>query len=193
MSRENIVLYSIALSSGFFIFGLSIAGFLRSDLQFWPPPRTPSWQRRILVSLFRVFVSCVVVMSFTDFNNAIGASWRFVVGIPLIVIGFGLAFLWSSQLGWRNAYGAAKGLKTDGIFRWSRNPIYVVSIIAIFGWALTVSSWSVSSLLAVWALLYICAPFLEEPWLEKQYGQDFLSYKDRVPRFVGSLRRLSSE
>ena len=193
MSTENIVLYAIALSSALSITGLSIAGLLRSDFQFWPPPSTPSWQGTTLVSLFRVFMVCLVVMSFTDFNNAIDASWRFVVGIPLIVVGFGLATLWSSQLGWRNAYGASKGLKTDGIFRWSRNPIYVVSIIAIFGWALTVSSWSVSTLLAVWALLYVCAPFLEEPWLEKQYGEEFVLYKDRVPRFVGSLRRFSSE
>ena len=127
-----------------------------------------------------------------DFNSAIDASWRFIVGIPLIVIGFGLAILWSSQLGWRNAYGAAKGLKTDGIFRWSRNPIYVVSIVAIFGWALTVSAWSVSTLLAVWTLGYIGAPFLEEPWLEKQYGETYVSYRNRVPRFVGLLRHLET-
>ncbi len=127
-----------------------------------------------------------------DFNSAIDASWRYIVGIPLIVIGFGMAILWSSQLGWSNAYGAAKGLKIDGIFRWSRNPIYVVSIIAMVGWALTVGAWSVSTLLAVWALLYLGAPFLGEPWLEKQYGEEFVSYKDRVPRFVGFPRRLDS-
>ncbi len=192
MSTENIALYAIALSSALSIAGLSIAGLLRSGFEFWPPPSTPSWQGMTLVWLFRIFIVCLSLLSFMDFNNAIGASWRFVVGIPLMVIGFGLASLWTSQLGWRNAHGAAKGLKTDGIFRWSRNPVYVVSIIAMFGWALTVSAWSVSTLLAVWALLYIGAPYIEEPWLEKQYGEAFVSYKNRVPRYVGSLRHLDS-
>ncbi len=188
MSSLNIVLYAIALSSALSVAALSIAGFLRRGFQFWPPPRTPSWQQETLRSLFRVFIACVILLSFADFNNAIDATWRFVVGIPLIVIGFGLAILWTTSLGWRNAYGAANGLKTDGIFRWSRNPIYVVSVIAMLGWALTVAAWSVSTLLAVWTLLYIGAPFLEEPWLEKQYGEAFASYKNRVPRFVGFPR-----
>ncbi len=192
MNTQSIVLFAIALSSVLSAAGLSLAGLLRPGFEFWPPPSTPSWQQRTLLSLFRVFIVCLILLSFMDFNSAIDASWRFIVGIPLIVIGFGLAILWSSQLGWRNAYGAAKGLKTDGIFRWSRNPIYVVSIVAIFGWALTVSAWSVSTLLAVWALGYIGAPFLEEPWLEKQYGEAYVSYRNRVPRFVGLLRHLET-
>jgi len=192
MNAQNIVLFAIAISCALSVVGLSIAGHFRSGFEFWPPPNTPSWQSVTLASLFRVFVACLVLLSFTDFNNAIDASWRFVVGVPLIVVGFGLAIIWSGRLGWRNAYGAANGLKTDGIFRWSRNPIYVVSIVAMFGWGLTVSAWSVSALLSVWALLYIGAPFLEEPWLEKQYGESFVSYKNRVPRFVGLLRHLES-
>ncbi len=192
MNLDSIVLFVIALSAVLSVAGLAIAGFLSPGFEFWPPPRTPSWQQGTLRSLFRVYVVCLVLLSFVDFNNTADASWRFAVGIPLVVIGFGLAILWSSQLGWRNAYGAANGLKIDGIFRWSRNPIYVVSFIALFGWALTVAAWSVTTLLVVWALMYIGGPFLEEPWLEKQYGQAYASYKSRVPRFIGFRRHANT-
>ena len=40
-------------------------------------------------------------------------------------------------------------------------------------------------LLLMWALFYLLAPFLEEPWLEQEYGSEYLAYKKRVPRFLG--------
>jgi len=74
-------------------------------------------------------------------------------------------------------------MKIDGAYQWSRNPIYIVSIIGMFGIGITVASWLVTTLLALWALFYLLAPFLEEPWLEKQYGDEYLAYRKRVPRF----------
>ena len=44
-------------------------------------------------------------------------------------------------------------------------------------WTNPVASWSVISLLVLWALFYVIAPNLEEPWLEQQYGEAFTSYK----------------
>jgi protein-S-isoprenylcysteine O-methyltransferase Ste14 len=92
-------------------------------------------------------------------------------------------------LGRSNAYGEAKGLKTEGWYRWSRNPIYVVSIVGMIGLALLANSFYVSCLLTFWAVTYLLAPFLEEPWLAQQYGKEFLDYKAKVPRFIGTPRR----
>ena len=88
-------------------------------------------------------------------------------------------------LGWRNAYGEAKVLETAGMYRWSRNPIYVVTIVGMVGIGTVVASWIVTSMLIMWTLFYLLAPFLEEPWLEREYGAEYLAYKKRVPRFLG--------
>ena len=34
----------------------------------------------------------------------------------------------------------------------------------------------------VWTFLL---PFAEEPWLEEEYGKDYETYRERVPRFIG--------
>ena len=71
------------------------------------------------------------------------------------------------------------------MFSWSRNPIYVVSIIGMAGWILIVGSTFLTILIVLWGALYIGAPFIEEPWLEQQYGDEYVRYKRRVPRFIG--------
>ncbi len=179
--------YAVALGAGFAIVGLSLATLAKPRFRFWPPPSPESWQHTSFRWLFRLFFLGLVALSFVEMDNP--AAWRYVVGMPLLVIGFGLALYWTNFLGWRNAFGEACGLKIDGAYGWSRNPIYVVSIIGMIGWGVIVSSWWVISLLLLWAMFYVVAPFLEEPWLEQQYGNDFLLYRSRVPRFFGRLSR----
>ncbi|WP_281019579.1 MULTISPECIES: methyltransferase [unclassified Minwuia] len=86
-------------------------------------------------------------------------------------------------MGWRNAFGEKQGLKTKGWFASSRNPVYVATWIGIAGWALISFQTSVAILLSAWALMYLLAPIVEEPWLEMQYGQEYRDYKSEVPRF----------
>lgn len=177
------VVYVITLIAGVSLGGLQLATLLRPELQFWPPPRVGGWQKRVFRVLFRVFFLGTVIVSALSFDVEL-ARWRLVVGSPLLLLGFGLALKWTDYLGWRNAFGAAEGLKTEGIYRWSRNPIYVASIVGMLGWALILDSRWVNSLLLLWAASYILAPYLEERWLEHTYGDAFISYKSSVPRFL---------
>ena len=95
----------------------------------------------------------------------------------------------SIKLGWGNAHGEAKGLVVTGWYRWSRNPIYVASFVGMLGWGLFVNSSYVYTILSLWALMYVLAPFIEEPWLQKKYGDEFSIYKTKVPRFVGLSKK----
>lgn len=154
---------------------------------FFPPPGKDTWQYKIFWLLFRIMFGGVVFLSISDFGSLqyINTTFRFGLGLPLLVVGFSAAFYLSVILGWKNAHGEQQGLVTSGWYRWSRNPIYVVSIIGMIGWGLLVDSLSVYILLASWGLLYLLAPFAEEPWLEQKYGAEYSNYKSQVPRFVG--------
>ncbi len=174
--------YAVSLSIGLALLGGSIGTLVYPQWQFWPPPSTQSWQHTTFRRLFRVFVAGLVVLSVMAFS-ATTSAWRFVIGLALLIVGFGLAFRWTSFLGWKNAFGDAQGLKTEGIYRWSRHPIYVVSIVGMLGWGIAIDSWRVTSLLVIWAAFYLVAPFLEEPWLERRYGAAFVDYQSCVPRF----------
>lgn len=163
------------------IASLSVSNFIKPGFEFWPPPNPKSWQYTTFRVLFRVFFLVLVVLTFTDFQAS--NLWRYLVGGVLFAVGFGFALRWTSLLGWRDAFGEATGLKTEGPFAWSRNPIYVVSIFGMVGWAIVVGSAFLTILLGIWSLLYVGAPFLEEPWLERQFGEEYRNYKKRVPRF----------
>lgn len=179
------VLFWISIISSLSIVFLTIAASLTRKFHFYPPPKKEGWQHPTFLWLFRGFLYPLIILSILKFHP-VETLWdmiRITVGPLLLVIGFALAFWITFQMGWRNAFGEKKGLITTGWFHWSRNPIYVITWIGLIGWSLTVQQWQVTILVTIWAVLYLFAPFLEEPWLEKMYGQAYLEYKAETPRF----------
>jgi len=192
MNALILSIYALSITSLLTIAGLSVVTRLRGSQAFWPPPNTHGWQYRSFRWLFRGFFIGLCVLSVTEFGTSFSHPARLLFGVPLLIVGFGLALKWTGFLGWRNAFGEAEGLKTGGAFSWSRNPIYVVSIVGMIGWAFTAGSWLVVSLLSLWTLLYLCAPLLEEPWLAEQYGESFDAYKQQTPRFISPMKLMGT-
>lgn len=182
----TVFFFTVSIFAGVTLMALSLMTLWRPHIAFWPPPSVDSWQYSAFWWLFRIFVVGIVLVCILDFG-AIGSQHvlQLIVGIALAILGFGLAFYLTFVLGWRDAHGEAIILTTSGWFAWSRNPIYVVSLVGIFGLGLLVNSWFANCLLLIWAAFYIAAPFLEEPWLEQQYGDAYREYKSNVPRFIG--------
>lgn len=169
---------------------LSAASLRWTSLRIWPPDEAGKWKYHAFWWPFRALVLGTCVLSVIDYRSAgtLPAA-VFAIGWVLLVSGFGLAFYITKELGWRDAHGEAGALKTTGWYGWSRNPIYVVTICGLLGLGLVTHSFSVYPLVAIWALLYVLAPFLEEPWLERQFGQPYEDYAKQVPRFVGVPKR----
>jgi protein-S-isoprenylcysteine O-methyltransferase Ste14 len=64
--------------------------------------------------------------------------------------------------------------------------IYAGIVLAAYSfWALVAG--------AVLILAFFILPFSEEPWLRQQYGEEYVEYCRKVPRFLGlrSFRRAS--
>ena len=177
--------FGLSVSGAAAIFSLCAVSLFRRDFQFFPPPEKRSWQYRTFWAFFHLFLYPLVALSILVFESAedAGAMARQGVGGVLAVTGIGLAFWISIQMGWRNAFGEARGLVTDGWFRFSRNPIYVVTWLGLLGWAIILNDLRVTFLLSLWAAMYWLAPRIEEPWLERQYGDEYCAYKQRTRRF----------
>lgn len=180
------IFFSCSLIAALIFVLITFTAVISKIFQFYPPPKTEGWQHRTFIFLFRVFVYSLIVLTILQFQ------WQghhysvpvYIIGVLLLIIGFGLAFLITFSMGWRNAFGEKRGLKTTGWFAWSRNPIYVVTWVGLLGWGLIANSTLVSILLIIWAVFYVLAPFLEEPWLEEMYGGEYLAYKEKVCRFI---------
>ena len=112
-------------------------------------------------------------------------SWlRFGVGLPLILIGNIVVWMEVSHFGVPQTGGAKGTLRTEGMYRYSRNPQYMADIGIVGGWMiLSAAPWAMAVGLAGIAVL-IAAPFSEEPWLKDQYGTAFENYSARVRRFL---------
>lgn len=76
-------------------------------------------------------------------------------------------------------------LVTSGIYKYSRNPMYVGFVLFLLGWASFLGSLisSIVIILFVWYLSkYQIEP--EERVLEKKFGSLFTEYKKRVRRWI---------
>ena len=110
----------------------------------------------------------------------------------------GIFFLLSGLLVW--FFGAVKSdmdqyitpnrLKTDGIFAYTRNPMYagwwflLIAIMLFFH-----NIWLLPVIFLQWLVLTLVLVFTEETWLTKLYGEDYRHYCQRVNRFFPWKRK----
>ena len=98
----------------------------------------------------------------------LGASWRIGIDEP-----------------------ARPGLVTGGLYRFSRNPIFLFMLVALAGFALMIPAWP-SLLLLVGGAIGVRQHVLdEETYLTRAYGDAYRHYARRVGRFVPGVGRLA--
>jgi protein-S-isoprenylcysteine O-methyltransferase Ste14 len=82
-----------------------------------------------------------------------------------------------------------KEIVRKGLYRYSRNPMYLGVFIAIAGQACVYRSGSITIyLLIAMAFFHCVVVFLEEPHLARARGPAYDDYRRRVPRWLGLPR-----
>lgn len=80
-------------------------------------------------------------------------------------------------------------LVVSGLYRYSRNPMYVGVLLVLVGWAV---SWPSLSLwiyaVAIASAFHLRVILAEEPWLARTFGASWESYRHAVPRWIGVRR-----
>ncbi len=74
---------------------------------------------------------------------------------------------------------------TTGIFRYTRNPMYVGGIFFFFGIALVSMSWIYAIVVFIWLILMIKSISKEESQCLKKYGEAYRKYMAKTPRWIG--------
>ncbi len=77
-------------------------------------------------------------------------------------------------------------LVVTGLYRYSRNPMYLGVLLVLIGWAIT---WQLRALWiyfgAMCVLFHLRVVFAEEPWLAAVHGDEWTRYRRAVPRWIG--------
>jgi protein-S-isoprenylcysteine O-methyltransferase Ste14 len=77
-------------------------------------------------------------------------------------------------------------LVTEGVFRISRNPMYLGLVLLLIGWALwlgSVTPWLVVPLFGIGVTVAQIVP--EERALAERFGESYVAYRRRVARWIG--------
>ncbi|WP_138936664.1 methyltransferase family protein [Roseovarius arcticus] len=185
MNLAETMLSSVAL----LISGLTLAAVLwsvmRPDSRIWPPQTFRAITAFVGWAGTLAFFAAVVALGVLGWGEIQVPFWlRYVVGPLLILIGN--AGVWYEVIGFgaNQTMGAAGQLKTDDLYRFSRNPQYVSDIAILIGWALLCATVTALPSIVAGIAVFLAFPFAEESWLEEQYGAAYLQYKSQVRRFL---------
>jgi protein-S-isoprenylcysteine O-methyltransferase Ste14/pimeloyl-ACP methyl ester carboxylesterase len=121
-----------------------------------------------------------------------GFAW---LALVLLLPGIGL-LLWCVRefavrgKGTLAPWDPPRHLVASGLYRLSRNPMYLSVSLILLGWAIGFRAWPLFAYaLVVMAAFHARVVFFEEPWLTRTHRDDWTRYARRVPRWLFRSRR----
>ena len=134
---------------------------------------------------------------------AVPAGWLWLSGRLHVMHPLGL-IAWAAGVAgllWcvRDFYVVGKGtlapwappekLVVVGLYRFSRNPMYVSVALVLLGWAWAFGAWGLLAYAGVVATAFHLRVVLgEELWLARTHGEHWRRYQAQVPRWLGPRR-----
>ncbi|HTS89915.1 MAG TPA: isoprenylcysteine carboxylmethyltransferase family protein [Gemmatimonadales bacterium] len=117
-------------------------------------------------------------------------GWTLIAAAPLGAAGLAVYgwCLWDfSALGRATPFplDAPQQLVLRGLYRYTRNPMYLGVLAVIGAWAIAFRSWAVAEYaLAVAVGFHVMVVLVEEPILRRRFGEAYTGYCRRVTRWL---------
>jgi protein-S-isoprenylcysteine O-methyltransferase Ste14 len=128
---------------------------------------------------------------FLPLGKLIAAPWNYLALVPVVIsrmisVAAGRRFRAA-----RTTFDPVRPeltthLVTEGVYRLSRNPMYLGLVLMLIAWAIwlgTASPWAVPPLFAILMTISQIAP--EERALETVFGETYVAYRRHVNRWIG--------
>ena len=142
------------------------------ELAYFPPVEG---QEKIALKVYFIsntFLLFSPLLSAIESNGYLGTAGWTIHLVGVILLGISLF-----------DYCRQEGLKTKGIYRYSRNPMCVGFFLIFLGTALLISSWFHLVLAVIYQLAVHWLILSEERWCLESFGPDFQDYCINVPRY----------
>ena len=140
----------------------------------------------VVVLFFALIMALIAHYSVIDFS-------AFILYLTVSLVTIGCVFCIAGLVSFRLANTTvnpskpeqATSLVTSGVYRFSRNPMYVGFVFILLGWGIWLSSlWALLCIVGFIAYLTFFQIIPEERALTKLFGEEFTAYKARVKRWL---------
>lgn len=133
-------------------------------------------------------IAMILLSSFVPIGRWLNYPWRYL-GIIFLVLGFSLSLgsgLSFRRLGTNPRPGAKATLMvTTGPFKYTRNPMYLGLTTMLIGIATLLGTFSPVLIIPIFFILVQTQFVLrEEKLMEQWFGQPYLDYKKKTPRWL---------
>ena len=156
------------------------------------------WRHAAAVLLLPVVVT-LAVPALIVWRTDASIGWRGLIGLPLIAVGLLLivrtiSLFVSVGRGTLAPWDPTTRLVVRGPYRYVRNPMISGVLFVLLGEAALFGSVA----LLLWFGLVVSVnavymPLVEEPGLQRRFGEEYERYRDRVPRWIPRLRPWDSQ
>lgn len=138
-----------------------------------------------LPGVVAIAVPALLAMSRLKAGGAFHAVGLLPLGLGFVLLLWCVRDFYVAGRGTLAPWAPPRHLVTSGLYRFSRNPMYVAVALMLGGWALSFAS----PTLLIYAVFVIVAfqlrvVFGEEPWLARTHGAAWEEYRARVPRWL---------
>ena len=118
-------------------------------------------------------------------NSEIDARALPVLGVGVILLLWCVRDFYVTGRGTLAPWAPPARLVIVGLYRYSRNPMYLSVLLILAGWALafySIALWIYAACLAL--AFHLRIVFGEEPFLARSHGEEWTAYKAAVPRWL---------
>jgi protein-S-isoprenylcysteine O-methyltransferase Ste14 len=138
-----------------------------------------------------IYVACLLigyVLESVMPDNNLPSAFQWLGGL-MILLGIALAVAFERALSRArtpaNPYTPTKALATGGPYAFTRNPAYLAMTIIYVGMSLAADApWALLLLIPALLIVEVGVIRREERYLERRFGDEYLSYKRRTRRWI---------
>ena len=179
------LILTVGLLAGAYMLGMLLWSIAYPQRRVWPPIKATTGLKIRVWLMTTLIFAAAFVLGVMDWNSLDWPAFiRWGIGLPLVILGNVIVWRGVSKIGMEATSGEATGLKTDGLYSWSRNPQYMADMTIIVGWGILAASLWTMPVLMLGFIVLLVAPLAEEPWLQDQYGAAYRDYKTTVRRYI---------
>ena len=131
-------------------------------------------------SIYHIIIFLIIIYSIF-LPLKLGISW-FYVGLVIYLLGMTAYMI--VMVNFATTLLEREPI-TKGIYRYSRHPMYVTTLIVLIGVGIASASWLVLLFTALYMAFTAIAVPAEERFLLQQYGEAYREYINRTPRWIG--------